>query len=441
MGNIGIDKQVLILSWLKLSNKMLGVTILNMKQLISRITIVFFTVVFSTMAAAKNISDEAIKNQLSLLSMKYNLPGIVISYKISNLPIKTIYVGNSSVYPAKPMEETTLFPVGSITKSFTAALILKLVQDKKISLDETLGDVAHKYHGKLSTMILKYPALKDMTIRELLNHTSGVPQSINTDTFKQYFINNPYRYYSSPFLINLAMGHKVYFKPGTKGAWSYTNTDYILLGLVIEDVTEKTLDANFQSLFLSAGIDNLYFATDGKVPQAALSRLATGYIPITDMDLIDKAFINNQVVPIPGLANINAYQIRPIYNLFSPAASGLIASSPALVQWYYCLFEGNVLDAYQRNEMLKAVKNGKYNSAGYGLGVTVHSYPGLGLVISHDGLQPGYSSMLMYIVKYKLVLALVTNISTNRVSTYNVRDGSIIPGVVTNILPLLVDTK
>ena len=424
-----------------MANVTLGGFRLNRKRLIPKIAIVFFTLIVSTTVTAKSISDEAIKNQLNLMLAKYNLPGIVISYKFSHSPIKTIYAGKKSIYPIKPINASTLFPVGSITKSFTAVLILKLVEDKKISLDEKLGDVAYHYRGQLYAMILKYPALKDMTIRELLNHTSGVPQSINTDSFKKYFIKNPYKYYSSEFLMNLAMSHKVYFKPGTKGAWSYTNTDYILLGLILEDVTGKTLDTNFQSLFASVGIDNLYFASDGKIPQIALSKLATGYIPTTDKDLIAKAFINNRVVVVPGLTNIEAYQIRPIYNLFSPAASGLIASSASLVQWYYCLFEGGLLNVSQRNEMLKTVMNGKYNAAGYGLGVTVHTYPGLGLVISHDGLQPGYSTMLMYIAKYKLVLAIATNISTTRVSTYNVNDGSIIPGVVTDILPVLLDTN
>ncbi len=412
-----------------------------MEKLISKIAVVFFAVVFTTTVSAKNINDDAIKNQLSLLSLKYNFPGVVMSYKFGNQPIKTVFVGNASIYPIKPMNENTLFPAGSITKSFTATLILKLVEKKKFSLDEKMGDIAHEYRGQLYSIISKYPDLKDMTVRELLNHTSGVPQSINTDNFKKRFINNPYKFYSSKKLIDLAMIHKVYFKPGTKGVWSYTNTDYILLGLIIEDVTGKTLDTNFRSLFLESGIDDLYFANDGKVPHNALSRLATGYIPTTNEDLITKAFVNNRVVSIPGLTNIDAYQIKPMYNLFSPAASGLIASSSSLVQWYYCLFEGSMLDAHLRNELLKTVKNGKYNSAGYGLGVTVHTYPGLGRVISHDGLQPGYSSIVMYIVKYNLVLAVATNVSTNKVSTYNVSDGSIIQGVITNILPRLVDAK
>lgn len=380
----------------------------------------------------------AVRQKLVELIELYHIPGAVLSYGFNDEPLTTISVGCASLEPKNVMTDDSLFLMGSITKSFTAAIILKLVEQHKIRLNETLTDIAGNYGGEIRLLITKYPDLGPMTIKDLLNHTSGVPQSINTESFKKLFSENPKKYYSPRALIDIAMQHPVYFKPGSKGMWSYTNTDYILLGVVIQDVTKKSLLRNFNELFLTVNIDNLYFPDKGKLPVEAKEKLSSGYISTRDENVMNNAFRSNIKVFLPGTNGGQAYQIRDSYNIFSPAASGLITTAPALVKWYRILFQGGFLNEESIGAMLKTVSNGIYNQAASGLGVTVHMYPGYGDVISHDGLSPGYSSIIMYFKKYKLTLALATNSSNSYVSTFQVNTGEIIPGILPVILPLIL---
>ena len=213
---------------------------------------------------------------------KYNIPGAVLSYKVGNRPIVTISAGYASLKPIKKMNNDSLFLVGSITKSFNSVLILRLVEQKKIYLDETLKSIANKYNGAIKKLVDKYSSLDTMTIRELLNHTSGVPQSINTLAFNNDFTMNRHKYYTPKMLMQIAMQHAIYFKPGTKGLWSYTNTDYVLTGLIIEDVSKHTFETNLKQLLNSIHLNNIYYANKGIPSNNISNRIALGYIPLVN---------------------------------------------------------------------------------------------------------------------------------------------------------------
>lgn len=254
-------------------------------------------------------SQAVLQEKLQQLIDQYDIPGAVLSYKIGNGPIVTIPAGYASLAPKQKMKDDTLFLVGSITKSFTSALVLHLADQQKVSLDESLGQISEAYPGHIRRLVSQYPSLRGMTIRELLNHTSGVPQSINTKTFKAEFSRDPHKYYTPEVLMNIAMQHAVYFKPGAKGKWSYTNTDYVLVGLIIEDVTRRSLADNFSQLIESLSLENVYFANRGIIPKGLNSRLANGYIPVSSTDRITKAFKNSPVVRLPSSKAKN-YQLK-----------------------------------------------------------------------------------------------------------------------------------
>jgi len=377
-----------------------------------------------------------IKQKLQRLIVRDHIPGAVLSYKVGDSKLTTLAVGYSVIKPKQKMKTDSLFLVGSISKSFTSAIILRLIEQGKFSLNETLGSIAKDYNGHIRNLVSKYPSLAPMSVKELLDHTSGVPQSINTKTLKTLFAQNPHTYFSSLQLMQIAMQHKVYFSPGKKGLWSYTNTDYILLGLIIEDVTGKSFATNFNMLLKIIGIEKLYLANKGLISPDIIKEVVSGYMLTNTPGLMAKAFHENPVVNVAGkkMFQINA----GMFNVFSPAASGVIASAPAIVRWYDVLFYGNLLTKKTLKDLITPVPNGKYNQAGYALGVSVHRYPGLGQVISHDGLEPGYSGVVMNFPKEKLILAIMTNASTDKVSTFNVHNGAIIPGLVTHLLPMIL---
>lgn len=382
-------------------------------------------------------SEDILNNRLEALLQKYNVPGAVLTYGFRDEPLKTIAVGYSDVSKKILMSASTLFVVGSISKSFLAAAMLQLYDQKKLSLDSTMLSLARQYKGELAKLVKAYPQISHMTIRQLLNHTSGIPEVINTKDFTQAFVDNPTHQWSDIKLLELAMKQKVYFYPGEPGKWSYTNTDYILLGLVIETITRSPIDDAFLKIWKKADLNNIYYPNKGVIPIEAKDSLAAGYVLLNSEHSLLSAFIKQPVVNIGNYKN-KAYELKNAYNIFAPSSTGIIANSIALAKWYRDLFQYNFLPADVTNEMLMGVKNGIYNQAKYALGVTTHVLPNYGLIVSHDGLEPGYSTIAMYLPKYKLVVVLATNSSNQAVSTFNVYNGKLMPGFVDELLPIIL---
>ncbi len=387
------------------------------------------------------VMQQVLQQRLSKLIYEYNIPGASLTYGVNNEPLQTVTVGLSNIQKQAAVNSDTLFLVGSISKSFTAVAILEQVEAGKIFLNETLGQIAKGSGGELADVLHQYPDLKQVTLRELLVHTSGVPEDVNTLAFISAFVSNPKQIWSNQKLLGIAMQHPVYFKPGEKGKWSYTNTDYLLLGMVLESVSKKPLEEVFSNLIKKAKLNHTYFAASGVIPHQIINKLSIGYLSKQSDSQLLKAFINEPVVTMPGKDEQSAYALENAYNLFGPSSSGVLSSTNDLALWYRDLFQGDLLSKNSIKQMLRGIKNAPFNDASYGLGVTIHHMPGYSYVISHDGLSPGYSVIVMYFEKYHLVLSVATNSSNSYVSTFDVYSGKIIPGIVTEILPVIVHEK
>ena len=124
-----------------------------------------------------------------------------------------------------PVETDTKFRLGSITKQFTAALVLQLVEQGKIKLDGKITDYLPDYRKETGERI---------TIHHLLTHTSGIPSYTSLPGFFRDVSRNPFQV--SEFVKKYASGD-LEFEPGTK--WRYNNSGYFLLGAIIERVTGK----------------------------------------------------------------------------------------------------------------------------------------------------------------------------------------------------------
>ncbi len=145
--------------------------------------------------------------------------------------------GKASLTPTQPMACDTLFLVGGLTKPFTAAAIMKLWQEGKIDLDASLasylpGFAIQGYH----------PAKLPITIRQLLNHTSGMPQ----DAIFPYW--NDLEFPLFPAIWQTVKEQKLVYQPGT--TWKYSHLGYVLLGKVIEGVSGKSCSDYIQQNFL-----------------------------------------------------------------------------------------------------------------------------------------------------------------------------------------------
>lgn len=407
------------------------------KSVIFLTTLFYGAVIYATTENYPQ-KNQGLKNVLATAIYENNIPGVEVTYGFKNQPLQTVAVGFSDVKNKVPLKDSSLFIVGSITKSFIAAAILELIEAQKISVDETLAEVAKQHGGGIAADVKEYPALGRVTIRQLLNHTSGVPENINTQEFVTAFIKNPERVWSDKALLEIAMKQPFYFTPGEAGAWSYTNTDYLLLGIVLKSVSKKSIPQIFSQLWIQADLKNIYYAGNGVIPQDALENLATGYMAIDGEDKMTAAFKAFPQAEIAGKQPMKAYALKTGYNVFDPTSSGIITTTQSLAQWYRALFEGSLLAPKSTSMMLDGVQTAKENNIKAGFGVSTAVIPTYGYLVTHNGIGPGYSVAVFYFFKYNLVVSIATNSSNASLDTFDISSGKLLPGLLTAIMPALL---
>ena len=183
------------------------------------------------------ISQQRAKNHINAISLSVGLP--------TQKTIKNYVVGTISQESKTPIISNSLFQVGSITKNFTAALILKLVASGKINLDAPIG----KYFPE-------YPKWQNITVRQLLNHTSGIYDYIDEPNWWERVAKNK-EIFKPKELIAIAYKRRPYFV--ANNGWHYSNTNYILLGLIIEKITAEPLSKSMSTLLKTVGMRDSYY--------------------------------------------------------------------------------------------------------------------------------------------------------------------------------------
>ena len=264
--------------------------------------------------------------------------------------------------------DDSLWRIGSVTKTFVAATVLNLAAAGKLGLEDTLD----KY-------VPTYPNAPKITVRQLLNHTSGTFNYTNGDEFAAALAANPKKVYSGTDLLAFAAGHPPAFEPGT--SWDYSNTNYVLLGLVVEKATGSSI---------------------GKmIREHALQKAGLG-----------RTFLAGEE-PIAG-AMVPGYQAKKdVTNIYDPSvawAAGAMVASPAdLLTWIHALYGSEaVLSAASTKEMLTFVPR-----SDYGLGVSfigASSTLGNGRGLGHGGSIFGYQTQAFWFDETKVgVVAIVSD--------------------------------
>lgn len=264
-----------------------------------------------------------------------------------------------------PNTADTKFRIGSVTKQFTAACILLLAEQGKLSVDD-----------HLSKYIPDYPKGDSITIHMLLNHTSGIKNYTNLPEFWPKAILP----LSTDSMIALFKNKPLDFSPGTK--WNYSNSGYFLLGVIVEKVSGKKFTAYLEeNIIQKAGLKN----TGMDRLDSVLAFRAKGY---------DK---NRQ-----GL-----WQQAMFISMEGPYSAGAMVSTVEdLYLWTKALHTNQVLSAASTQKMITPYMN----NYGYGIGVDslkTHKR------VSHNGGIPGFASYLAYYPADDLCVAVISNNGSN----------------------------
>ena len=260
-------------------------------------------------------------------------------------PILAIYAGDNGLSDKRPIGPDTLFDIGSNTKAFTAALILKLEAQAKLKLDDTIGK-----------WLPQYPAWKDVTIRALLQMTSPIPNYSETIAISEIEVADLEHQFSDKDLVGFVdPGNGLHFP--TPSGWFYSNTNYILAGLIIEAASGMNYEQALTTMILEPlGLHDTFYA-NGPHPGPASAGPVMSRVPRALFLLQDCLSYQPEPCGVSTLAPLIGKDMR-LQNRSWAAEAGAIISNPHdLALWIRALFDKRLIPAKQLEEMTTLVSN------------------------------------------------------------------------------------
>jgi CubicO group peptidase (beta-lactamase class C family) len=314
---------------------------------------------FASPALADQV-DDYIKSQME----EHRIPGIALRIIQDGKVAKTTTYGLANLELNVPVKTETVFEIGSITKQFTAAAILLLAQDGKLSVDDPISR-----HLKNTP-----EAWTNITIRHLLSHTSGIKSYTGLTGFELT------RHLTQEQFIRAIGEHPLEFQPGE--SWKYCNTGFNLLGYIIENVSGKNYwgfmnDRIFRPLEMTA--------TRDRRPGDVIPNRAAGY------EQTNQIWINRD------------YDLTDVF-----AAGAIVSNIGDLTKWNAALDCDAILNGHSRELMWTPTKLNNGKATKYGLGWFIESVEGH-KNIGHGGSTSGYSASIQRFPDDKLAAILLSN--------------------------------
>jgi D-alanyl-D-alanine carboxypeptidase len=258
--------------------------------------------------------------------------------------------GEANVSTHRPVTANDRFRIASITKTFLATVVLQLEAEHRLNLDAPVG---RRLPGLL-------PDGDRITTRQLLGHTSGLFDYAEDPRFN--YLTDPLRHWKPVELVRLGTSHPLLFAPGT--GFAYSNTGYIVLGLLVERITGQRLERVFDRRILRPlSLSDTYFATGPSIR----GRHAHGY--------------TSDGTGLRDITRTDASHVG--------AAGAMIATVADVATFFHALLHGRLLPARQLAEMKQFRDLG--DGSGYGLGLMKQQYP-CAVVLGHTGGGLGFSS-------------------------------------------------
>ena len=279
--------------------------------------------------------------------------------------------GAANLQLGVPLSPDHVFRLGSVTKQMAAAGVLKLAEDGKLSLDDPLAK-----------FVPGYPGGDKVTVRMLLNHTSGIRSYTDMPGVMDGPIQKTVK---TAQLIETFKNEKPDFAPGE--GWHYNNSGYVLVGAVIEAASGMPWHAYLQeALFKPLGMQHTGY---GNEDIAAIPGHVTGYTRAGEQ-----------------------WALAQYLSMTQPHAAGaLVSTLDDLNKWNRALHEGKLLKADSYRAMV--TPTGKAVDSGYGYGITAGTLRGKP-VLQHGGGIFGFSTYLLYLPDEDITVAVLYNADSGR---------------------------
>ena len=331
--------------------------------------------------------EQVLQSELDKITSHEQIPGANLSIALPNDKTVSVASGWADIEKAQTMTTDRVLFSGSVGKTYAMALVLKLVEQGRLNLDDKVQQLFQD-----EDWFLRIPNASDLTIRMLLNHTSGIPRYVFKADLWTTVKENPDKVWTGKERLSYIFDDPPVHEAG-KG-WAYSDTNYIILGMIIEKLTGKDYYDFLQEEILDPlGLKNTFASNKRNLP-----RLASGYTR--------PQFKEQFGFPLK-VTEDETYCMNPQLEW---TGGGINYTAADLARWGQLLYAGKVLSP----EMTKAAKTpapfdtGFRDGAGYGFATFVWEQDGT-KSYGHTGFMFGYVAIVEYIPKYDAALALLIN--------------------------------
>ena len=327
-------------------------------------------------------TQQELQARLDRLRERYGIPGISVAIVMPDGSSWLGVSGLADVAAARPVTTSTSFAVASISKTFTAALILSLAEEGRIDLDAPVRTYLPTLK-KVGARVL---------VRQLLDHTSGLRDYFFHASIDRALLSNTDRRWDAADALRYVGSS--YFKPGA--GWHYSNTNYLVLGLLAESVGHAPLGDQVRARFLGPlGLDRTWYQPG----EAAEADVAHGYrftSPAPNAKPID---LSDGTAIVPFTSVVTA----------AGGAGGFASDARDLARWARDLYGGRLVTPETFARMTDDTATVAYKArVPYGLGVQLIDIDGR-LTLGHSGRLLGFRSAVRYLPNEGVSIAVLTN--------------------------------
>ena len=327
--------------------------------------------------------NAAVREAIEGLRAADGFPGVVVGYVLPDGRAASVAVGFSDSVAEIPMQIGDRMLSGSIGKTYVSAVTLQLVNEGLIGLDDPLSD----WFGE-EEWFARVPNANDLTVRHLMTHTSGIPRHIFAEGFIPALIADPDRVWKPEELLSYIFDVEPHFAAGE--GFSYADTNYILVGMIVEKATGNTYYEELRSRILEP------FELDETSPSdhADLDGLIPGHLGESDpFGMPPQTIVDGR------------YAMNP---QFEWTGGGLVTTAGDLALWTKTLYEQGAFDPSLWEQFVDGFPMAPGAPVSYGLGVMIRPSD-FGLTYGHGGMMPGYLSEMMYFIDHELAVAVQIN--------------------------------
>ena len=342
----------------------------------------------ATPVPAKGTIQQQLEATFAELHRAGSFPGGTAGFVLADGRSFGIAVGVSDRAAGTPMKPTDRLLLGSVGKTYAAAVALQMVHEKKFGLGDTLDRffASEPWFPRIANA-------SKITVRHLMTHTSGLVRYEFNPRFTKDLSENPDKVWSGPDRLAYLFDAAPPFAPGE--GWEYSDTNYIVLGMIIEQVSQNGYyDELRRRILVPFGLTDTVPADSRRV-----AGLVQGYAGA------DNPFGGSDEMIKDGRFAVNPQ--------FEWTGGGLAVSALDLAKWGKILYEGQAFDSSMMAPFLDGVPAKLGPESKYGLGVIIRPSP-LGITYGHSGFMPGYMTELVYFPGSKVSVAVQVNTSIPR---------------------------